>query len=118
MKILIIDDNESITSMFSRMLKMEGHECIVSNNGRNGLELLEQQKFDATILDIAMPEFSGLEVIDTLEKNGKLKEQKVIVLTASSGISPEKVDELKKRGVYAFLKKPVRIDNLLSTLEN
>jgi len=117
MKVLIIDDNADLTTMVSRMLQAEKHECIISNDGKNGLVMLQQKKFDATILDLSMPGFTGYDIIDALEKNGKLKEQKIIVLTATD-VSNEKMDELKKRGVFACLRKPVSINVLYETLKN
>jgi len=103
--------------MLSEILSLEGHECIVSNNGRNGLVLLESQKFDVTLLDLSMPEFSGYDVIDALEKNEELKYKKIIVLTASS-ISNDESRELKNRGVHAVLKKPVDPLVLLATIKS
>jgi len=114
-KILIIDDNISISKMLSKVLELEGHDCMISNEGRNALTLLENQKFDATILDIAMPGFSGLDIIDTLEKNDNLKDHKIIVLTASV-ISEDKMQELKKRGIHGVLLKPVDPDVLTSVI--
>ena len=115
-RILVIEDNKSISDMLQMLLEGEDYDCTVSNDGRNGLTLIENQKFDAILLDIAMPGFSGLDVIDSLEKNGKLKENKVIILTASA-IGDESFDKLKQRGVFAILKKPVDMDLLLDTIE-
>ena len=117
MKVLVIDDNADLATMIFRMLETGGHECIVSNDGKNGLAMLQQKKFDAIILDLSMPGFTGYDFVDALEKNGKLKEQKVIVLTATS-ISNEKIQELKKRGVFSCLRKPVSINVLYETLKN
>jgi len=64
-----------------------------------------------------MPEFTGLDIINELDKSGKLKEEKIIVLTATN-ISNEDIKELKKRGIYACLQKPVKIDLLIETLKN
>jgi len=95
---------------------MEGHEVVVANDGRTGLSLLENDKFDATILDISMPEFSGIDVVDALNKSGRIKEQKVVILTASSS-SNEELDKLKEKGVREVLKKPLQLDTLIATLE-
>ena len=116
MKVCIIDDNTSITGMFSKLLKMEGHEVVIANGGRAGFALLENDKFDATILDISMPEFSGIDVVDALNESGKIKEQKIVVLTASS-VSNEELDKLKGKGVREVLKKPLQLDSLVATLE-
>ena len=116
MKVCIIDDNTSITGMFSKLLKMEGHEVVVANGGRAGLALLDNDIFDATILDISMPEFSGLDVVDALQKSGRIKEQKIVILTASSSPN-EDLEKLKEKGVKEVLKKPLQLDTLVSTLE-
>jgi len=115
-KVCIIDDNTSITGMFSKLLKMEGHEVVVANGGRAGLALLDNDIFDATILDISMPEFSGLDVVDALNKSGRIKEQKIVILTASSSPN-EDLEKLKEKGVREVLKKPLQLDSLVSTLE-
>jgi len=116
MKVCIIDDNISITGMFSKLLKMEGHEVVVANSGRAGLALLDNDVFDATILDISMPEFSGIDVVNALNESGRIKEQKIVILTASS-VSNEELDKLKGRGVREILKKPIQLDTLVATLE-
>ena len=116
MKFLIVDDNKAITEPLSELLKMEGHECVTSTDGRNGLTLIQQQKFDAVILDLAMSRFSGLNIIEALEKDGKIKEQKIIVLTASSP-SDELMNDMKSRGVYMILNKPVDMDVLLGIIK-
>jgi len=116
MKICIIDDNMSITGMFSKLLKMEGHEVVVANGGRAGLALLDNDVFDATILDISMPEFSGIDVVNALHESGRIKEQKIVILTASAG-SIEDLEHLKEKGVKEILKKPLQLDSLVATLE-
>ncbi len=116
-KYLIVDDNDSIAKMLTEIIEIEGHEAVKTNDGRNALTLIESQKFDGILLDIAMPEFSGLDVIDKLEKSGKLKENKVIILTAST-LSDTKMDEMKERGVFSILRKPVDVDVLMKLLNS
>jgi len=116
MKVCIIDDNTSITGMFSKLLKMEGHDVVIANGGRAGLALLDNDVFDATILDISMPEFSGIDVVDALNKSGRIKEQKIVILTASSSPN-EDLEKLKEKGVREVLKKPIQLDSLVATLE-
>jgi two-component system OmpR family response regulator len=116
MKVCIIDDNVSITGMVSKLLKMKGHESVVVNDGRQGLETLEKEIFDVVILDIAMPEFSGVDIIDALNKSGRIKEQKICILSASS-TGDKTFDYLVKNGAKEALKKPLNLDSLISTLE-
>ena len=116
MKILIIDDNKDITKMFYKYMTIKGHSCSVANDGRSGLNLIENQAFDVVILDIAMPEFSGNDIIDALCKSGKIKNQNIITLTASS-INYDDESTLKSKGVHSCLKKPIDPDILLAHMQ-
>lgn len=115
MKILIIDDNHDITTMMHKYLTLKGHDCTVSNDGRNGLTLIEQQNFDAILLDLAMPEFTGIDVVDSLHRSGKIKERKIILFTASS-VKDDDITNLMKKGVHSCLKKPVKLDLLMKAI--
>jgi len=117
MKMCIIDDNARITNMFAKLAKIKGHDCVTSNDGRTGLSLLENGTFDVAILDLAMPEFSGIDIVNSLEKNGMMDKQKILVLTASS-VSDNEIENIKKLGVKEVLKKPVKLNALLTILEN
>lgn len=117
MKILVVDDNESIVNMLKKFLTIKGHDCTTSTNGRNALDIMTREKFNVIILDLAMPEFSGNDIIDELEKSGKIKDQNIIVLTASS-ITLEQSNYLQKQGVRSCLKKPVTPDVLLEVISS
>ena len=116
-KILVIYNNRNLCETLETFLKQEGHDCICAIDRRNGLSLIEREKFDAVLLDLTMSEFSGYDVIDALEKAGKLKETKVIVLS-SIHIPQSEIEDLLKRSVYSYLRQPVRPDVLLRILEN
>jgi two-component system OmpR family response regulator len=116
MKILIVDDNKDITTMFSKYMTIKGHSCTVVNDGKSALNLIEEKIFDTVLLDIAMPEFSGNDIIDTLYKSEKIKKQNIIVLTASS-LSDDIESILKSKGVSLCLKKPVDPDILLDHMQ-
>ncbi len=116
MKILIIDDNQDITKMLSKYMTIKGHSCSVANDGRIGLNLIDKEIFDVVILDIAMPEFSGNDIIDTLYKNGKIKNQNIVTLTASS-ISYDNESILKSKGIRFCLKKPINPNVLLGHIQ-
>lgn len=117
MKILLIDDNRDISDMLSQYLKIKGHTCTVTNNGRTGLNLILNEKFDIIILDLAMPEFSGYDVIKTLQNQNVINDHKILVLTASSITDPE-IEKLTSGGVRACLKKPVQLKELMQTISS
>src|SRR5713226_5249562 len=116
MKLLLIEDNDNISDMIAQYLTLKGYDCIVTNNGKDGLNQILAKNYDVALLDLAMPEFSGYDVIESLEVTGKLKEQKLIVLTASS-ITEGKMKELEKRGVYSCIKKPVQLNDLFKVIQ-
>ena len=117
MKILGIDDNESINKMLKNILIPAGHEYQSVTNGRDGLKLIQEQNWDVVLLDIAMPEFSGKDVVDELVKTGNIKKQPVILFTAST-ISSDEINEMIKMGVTSCLRKPMSMKNLLEVLAN
>jgi len=114
-KILIIDDNQSITTMVSKYLVLKGNECTVANDGKQGLEMILQNKYDLIIMDISMPEFSGRDIIDYLEKNQILREKNIVLFTASA-ISADEIDDMIKKGVKGALRKPVDLVEIDKTL--
>jgi len=116
MKIHIVDDNVDITTMMSKYFAIRGHSCSVSNSGHNGLNMIIANPYDVVLLDLAMPEFSGMDIVEELYRIGKIQKLNVVAFTASS-VSPEREEHLKKRGVKAVLKKPIDPDVLLEHLQ-
>lgn len=116
MKILIVDDSHEIVELLVKVLTTVGHEVVASYTGREGLEKIQGGGFDLVFLDIAMPDFSGLDVIDGLVQSGKIAASPVVLFTASS-ITDAEVAELVKRGVHSCLRKPVRIETLFEKIE-
>jgi len=111
MKILGIDDNEDLLQVCEIVLNSEGHEYTGIDNGKEGLELIRDEKFDVVLLDLSMPDFSGQEVMDALVKDGIMNKQKVIVFTATSPAKKE-TDLYLEKGAHSVLKKPVEPDEL------
>ncbi len=111
MKILGIDDNKDLLDLCEVVLTAEGHEYIGVNNGKEGLENLRKEKFDLVLLDLSMPEFSGIDVIDSLDKEGIMNKQKVVIFTASSATEKEYGPMLEK-GAHSVIKKPLDVDLL------
>src|SRR5437867_5043277 len=116
MKILVVDDNKSVTGLLSKFFKVKGHDCIATNDGKEGLSLCLNSKFDAIILDLAMPEFTGRDFLDSLIQEGKIAEQKIIVLTAMP-LGNVKIED-HRHGICEVLPKPCKLDVLMKTLES
>ena len=115
MKILGIDDNEDLLSLCEIALTSDGHEYTGIDNGRDGVNAIKNEKFDMVLLDLSMPDFSGVDVVDALVKEGLMKKQKVIIFTASSATEKEYAPLLEK-GAHSIIKKPLDVDVLLETV--
>ena len=116
MKVLVVDDNKSITNSVEKYLKIKGFEVSITNNGKDGFELIQNDEWDRILLDLAMPEYSGLDIIEDLEKNNLLKDKNIILFTASS-VSDYVLEKLlKKDGIKTCLKKPISLAKIAETL--
>jgi len=69
-KILIVDDDEKIVFAIQLILENDGFTILTAQNGKEGLEILGKEVPDITILDIQMPEMSGLEMLEKIKENG------------------------------------------------
>lgn len=118
MKILVVDDNENITKLLQKYLQFKGHNCIVVSDGKTALSVISVDKFDSIILDLAMPKFTGIDFIEAMCKNGKILENKIIVLTASNILTESEEKSLIEKGVKAVIRKPMKLDTIMQILEN
>jgi len=116
MKVLVVDDNEDITCLLSRFLNAKGFENISTNDPKEGLELIKKEKYDVILLDISMPEISGIDIIKALEKEKILKDQKIVIFSANAFTDNEVNNLLKMDGVRECLKKPIQLNRLLTAL--
>ena len=111
MNILIIDDNKDITDAISLFAESQGHSCTISNDGKEGFNIAKKENFDLILLDIAMPDFSGYDVINTLKKDSDFDMKKIVVITASNldTLAAEKIELL---GISKLVRKPISLDLL------
>lgn len=116
MKILLVDDNPEITSLLSSFLNAKGHDNIVTNDPKDGLDRIKNENYDVVFLDIMMPEISGFDIIQVLESENILKNQNIIIFSAYNFTDNEISDLLKKDGIAACLKKPIQLNELLSVM--
>ena len=116
MKILVVDDSKDIAGLLSQVLSTVGHQVTTVNNGKDSIELLMAQKYDIVFLDIAMPDFSGLDVISTLIEKQRLRSSPIVLFTATP-ITDAQVDDLIQKGVHSIIRKPVRLDALFAKID-
>jgi len=116
MRVLMVDDNQDITELVYKFLTAKGVENTVTNNPREGLDLIKNENYDVVLLDIAMPEFCGRDIIAALEKENILKDQKIIIFSAHAFTEAQINDLLEKEGVYSIMKKPIHLGKLLTVI--
>jgi DNA-binding NtrC family response regulator len=109
-KILVIDDNAEITGVVNVYCESQNIECHTANDSTEGLAAIRKEDFDLILLDLAMPEVSGVDIVDILDKEGFLNELNVVIFTASS--DHKVIEEIRKKGVKEIFKKPCSLDEL------
>jgi DNA-binding response OmpR family regulator len=110
-KILIVEDEAKLARFVELELKHEGYEVIIANDGRTGLEKFETEKPDVVLLDLMLPELSGIEVCRRIRK---VSDVPIIMLTAK-GETMDKVIGLDS-GADDYMTKPFAIEELLARL--
>jgi len=99
MKVLIIDDEKSILKMYEEYLKTAGMEVLTVTDGQTGIGTAKAQKPDVILLDIIMPKFNGLDVLNKMKSDPDIKDIPIFLLTnLPAECSGEKAKELGAAG--------------------
>ena len=112
-KILVIDDEPSICEMLQDILTENGYYVEYALNGIKGLELINRINPDVILVDIWMPELNGINLLGLINQH----QYKVSTILMSANASSQIIDKGMQMGAYSFLKKPLKIDLLLETIE-
>jgi len=112
-RILIVDDEKVLCSVFKEGLSASGYDCETASNGKTALELLGKNDFDVMVTDIIMPGMDGLEL--TSQAKQKKPDMAVIVMTGFQ--QEESYDRAIGLGASDFIKKPFAINELLIRIE-
>ncbi len=113
-EILIVDDEPRMCDSLKVLLSNEGYQTVSANSGNEALECLSRQDVDVVLLDMVMPDMSGLEIMDYINKQNS--DTLVIVITGHG--SEDSAIESLRRGAYDYLKKPFEFEELLQRVKN
>jgi len=114
MRILLVEDEESIRDMVKLNLEMEDYEVVTTGNGREALKYYQEQHFDLIVLDIMLPEVDGFQICEQIRLTNM--DLPILMLTAKN--SPmDRVAGLKK-GADDYLTKPFNLEELLLRVNN
>ena len=110
-RVLIVDDEPQIGKIFGLKLKLAGYEVGSTTSGREAIDLVRTQKFDVMLLDVLIPEVTGLDVLEAVREFSQIP---IIIFTARTDIF-----EIAKRiGANDYISKPIDPDLLVEKIKN
>jgi two-component system alkaline phosphatase synthesis response regulator PhoP len=114
-RVLVVEDDSSISQLLRVILETEGHEVLSADDGSRGLAMATRRAPDVILLDVMMPFMDGFAVLEALREDERTVMVPVVMLSA---IQKESVEERCYRlGAQAFVRKPFDPDILLGTIE-
>ncbi len=115
MNILLVDDDEEVLKALGIMLSFSGFQTIRASCSREALSLVQEHHFDLIVLDVAMPEMSGIELLRRLRQDEKTQNVPVIFFTGEAGAETKK--QAFDLGAVDYLRKPVDFGTLRSSIQ-
>ena len=110
-RILLIDDDQSITQLLSRVFLKQEFEVLVANNGSEGVKLAREQEPEAIILDLGLPQLNGWQVCREIRRFSNAP-----IVIYSGNTDPNTKDSILAEGANCFLAKPAPLHELVATV--
>jgi len=114
--ILIVEDNELNMKLFHDILDAQGYETLQTKDGMEALDLAREHRPDLILMDIQLPEVSGLEVTKWLKEDDDLRHIPVIAVTAFAMKGDE--EKMREGGCEAYIAKPISVSHLIATVRS
>ena len=114
--VLIVEDNELNMKLFHDLLEAHGYETLQTRDGIDALKLAREHKPDLILMDIQLPEVSGLEVAKWIKEDDALKAIPIVAVTAFAMKGDE--EKIKQGGCEAYIAKPISVARFLETVEH
>ncbi len=114
-KILIVEDNELNMKLFNDLLEAKGYEVVQTRNGLEALDLAKQHRPDLILMDIQLPEVSGLEVTKWIKEDEMISSIPVIAVTAFAMKGDE--ERIRQGGCEAYISKPISVATFIKTIQ-
>ena len=112
--ILIVEDNELNMKLFHDLLEAQGYDTLQTKDGREALKLAREHRPDLVLMDIQLPEVSGLEVTKWIKEDDDLKSIPVIAVTAFAMKGDE--EKIRDGGCDGYIAKPISVSSFLQTV--
>ena len=117
LRILVAEDNPVNQKLIERILARDGHDVVMAENGLVCCERFGEQPFDIVLMDMQMPEMSGLEAAEHIRREESVTGQRIPIIALTANTTPEDRDACLRAGMDEVLPKPVSIPRLRETLE-
>ena len=117
LQILLVEDNSVNQILAQRLIRKRGHHIVVANNGREALAALENQRFDLILMDVQMPEMSGLEVASAIRIKEKTTGEHIPIIATTASAMKEDRERCLKGGMDAYISKPIERAVLFETID-
>lgn len=114
--VLIVEDNELNMKLFHDLLEAHGYATLQTKDGMKALALAREHKPDLILMDIQLPEVSGLEVTKWIKEDENLKSIPVIAVTAFAMKGDE--EKIREGGCEAYVAKPISVENFIKTVSD
>lgn len=114
-KVLIVEDNELNMKLFHDLLEAHGYDTLQTKDGREALKIARDEKPDLILMDIQLPEVSGLEVTKWIKADEELKNIPVIAVTAFAMKGDE--EKIREGGCEDYVAKPISVQHFLQTVQ-
>ena len=113
--VLIVEDNELNMKLFRDLLEAHGYQTSGTSNGFEALDLVRKMRPDLILMDIQLPEVSGLEVTQWLKDDEELRDIPVVAITAFAMKGDE--EKILQGGCEAYLSKPISVARFFETID-
>jgi two-component system cell cycle response regulator DivK len=113
--VMIVEDNDLNMKLFNDLLRANGYETLPMRNGHEALETLKEARPDLIIMDIQLPEISGLEVTRIIKQDDRLRDIPVIAVTAFAMKGDE--ERIRQGGCEGYLSKPISVSTFVETVK-
>ncbi len=113
-KVMIVEDNELNMKLFRDLIEASGYETVRTRNGLEALDLARQHRPDLILMDIQLPEVSGLDVTRWLKEDDELHKIPVIAVTAFAMKGDE--ERIRQGGCEAYISKPISVTHFLEVV--
>ena len=113
--VLVVEDNDLNMKLFHDLLEAHGYHILQTKNGLEALKLAREHRPDLILMDIQLPEVSGLEVTKWIKADDELRSIPVVAVTAFAMKGDE--EKIREGGCEAYIAKPISVSNFLETVE-